>query len=160
MQGDVGPPLFAISLISGWEIDDLDIPIRQRLCEALYTLGRTMDAGGSLLEMVATSDEKLYKTVLITKWVSDEFCALPLVSRTFRILSADFTQQCLSTLKNAGLAASDASQHGDLPMLHANINLQTPHSALKIPGKGNIGEYHLDLRPTWLCVNVLKRSST
>ncbi|KAF8420004.1 hypothetical protein L210DRAFT_3575710 [Boletus edulis BED1] len=61
MQGDVGPPLFAISLasffldvlriglaqhlcqISGWEFDDLDILIRQRLCEALYPLGRTME---------------------------------------------------------------------------------------------------------------------
>ncbi|KAF8452124.1 hypothetical protein L210DRAFT_3517379 [Boletus edulis BED1] len=42
---------------------------------------------------------------------SGEFCALLLVSRTFRILSADFTQQCLSSLKNAGLAASDAFQH-------------------------------------------------
>ncbi|KAF8127174.1 hypothetical protein EV363DRAFT_1345675 [Boletus edulis] len=43
MQGDVGPPLFAISLISGWEFDVLDILIRQRLCEALYALGRTME---------------------------------------------------------------------------------------------------------------------
>ncbi|KAF8439059.1 hypothetical protein L210DRAFT_3543247, partial [Boletus edulis BED1] len=43
MQGDVGPPLFAISLISGWEFDLLDILIRQRLCEALYALGRTME---------------------------------------------------------------------------------------------------------------------
>ncbi|KAF8120145.1 hypothetical protein EV363DRAFT_1374840, partial [Boletus edulis] len=42
-QGDVGPPLFAISLISGWEFDLLDILIRQRLCEALYALGRTME---------------------------------------------------------------------------------------------------------------------
>ncbi|KAF8130747.1 hypothetical protein EV363DRAFT_1167202, partial [Boletus edulis] len=58
-------------------------------------------------------------------------CALPLVSRTFRILSADFTQQCLSTLENAGLAASDASQHGDPPMLHANINPQTPIPLLR-----------------------------
>ncbi|KAF8127843.1 hypothetical protein EV363DRAFT_1341473, partial [Boletus edulis] len=57
MRGDVGPPLFAISLISGWEFDDLDIPTRQHLCEAL-----------SLLEMVTTLDEKVYKTVLITKW--------------------------------------------------------------------------------------------
>ncbi|KAF8127180.1 hypothetical protein EV363DRAFT_1345710 [Boletus edulis] len=43
MQGDVGPPIFAISLTSGWEFDDLDILIRQRLCEALYALGRTME---------------------------------------------------------------------------------------------------------------------
>ncbi|KAF8120549.1 hypothetical protein EV363DRAFT_1370564 [Boletus edulis] len=88
MQGDVVPPLFAISLISGWEFDLLDILIRQRL---------------------STLDEKVYK------WD----------------LSADFTQQCLSSLKNAGLAASDAFQHGDPPILHANFNLQTPIPLLR-----------------------------
>ncbi|KAF8451947.1 hypothetical protein L210DRAFT_3514866, partial [Boletus edulis BED1] len=87
-RGDVGPPLFAISLISGWEFDLLDILIRQRL---------------------STLDEKVYK------WD----------------LSADFTQQCLSSLKNAGLAASDAFQHGDPPILHANFNLQTPIPLLR-----------------------------
>ncbi|KAF8418919.1 hypothetical protein L210DRAFT_3578010, partial [Boletus edulis BED1] len=50
-------------------------------------------------------------------------CALPLVSH--------FTQQCLSSLKNAGLAASDAFQHGDPPILHANFNLQTPIPLLR-----------------------------
>ncbi|KAF8141891.1 hypothetical protein EV363DRAFT_1309254 [Boletus edulis] len=100
MQGDVGPPLFAISLMSGLQFDLLDILIRQRLC----------DIG---LHNGATLDEKVYKTVLIAKWVSD------------------FTQQCLSSLKNAGLAASDASQHGDPPMLHANFNLQTPIPLLR-----------------------------
>ncbi|KAF8131063.1 hypothetical protein EV363DRAFT_1166161, partial [Boletus edulis] len=29
--------------IAGWEFDLLDILIRQRLCEALYALGRTME---------------------------------------------------------------------------------------------------------------------
>ncbi|KAF8129237.1 quinon protein alcohol dehydrogenase-like superfamily, partial [Boletus edulis] len=43
-----------VSLISGWRFDDLDITIRQRLCEALYAAGRTMDAGKSLLELVDT----------------------------------------------------------------------------------------------------------
>ncbi|KAF8127162.1 hypothetical protein EV363DRAFT_1452462 [Boletus edulis] len=47
------------------------------------------------------------------------------------MLSADFTQQCLSSLKNAGLAASDAFQHGDPPLLHANFNLQTPIPLLR-----------------------------
>ncbi|KAF8127857.1 hypothetical protein EV363DRAFT_1171356 [Boletus edulis] len=52
MQGDVGPPLFAISLassfldISGWEFDLLDILIRQRLCEALYAM--TSELGGDV----------------------------------------------------------------------------------------------------------------
>ncbi|KAF8435972.1 hypothetical protein L210DRAFT_3549697, partial [Boletus edulis BED1] len=40
----LGPPLFAISLITGWKFDNLDIKIRQRLCEALDAAGRTNDA--------------------------------------------------------------------------------------------------------------------
>ncbi|KAF8126560.1 hypothetical protein EV363DRAFT_1434140 [Boletus edulis] len=45
---------FIVSVISGWRFDDLGITIRQRLCEALYAAGRTMDAGKSLLELVDT----------------------------------------------------------------------------------------------------------
>ncbi|KAF8119283.1 hypothetical protein EV363DRAFT_1463141 [Boletus edulis] len=81
--------------------------------------------------MVATLDEKVYKTVLITNWVSD------------------FTKQCLSTLENAGLAASDASQHGDPPMLHANINPQTPIPLLREWAKATLairGSKIYDLR--------------
>ncbi|KAF8436056.1 hypothetical protein L210DRAFT_3550116 [Boletus edulis BED1] len=44
MRDYLGPPLFAISLITGWKFDNLGITIRQRLCEALYAAGRTNDA--------------------------------------------------------------------------------------------------------------------
>ncbi|KAF8439723.1 hypothetical protein L210DRAFT_3504191 [Boletus edulis BED1] len=36
--------LLIISLIFGWQFDNMNIMIRQRLCEALYTAGRTKDA--------------------------------------------------------------------------------------------------------------------
>ena len=59
--------------ISGWKFDDLDITVRQRLCEALYAAGRTREAGESLLKMVNTFDEGVYMGGPITKWVSGEF---------------------------------------------------------------------------------------
>ncbi|KAF8449292.1 hypothetical protein L210DRAFT_3524406 [Boletus edulis BED1] len=43
MQGDVGPPLFAISLMSGLQFDLLDILIRQRLCDIGLHNGATLD---------------------------------------------------------------------------------------------------------------------
>ncbi|KAF8430779.1 hypothetical protein L210DRAFT_3730379, partial [Boletus edulis BED1] len=107
-RSDVGPPLFAISLISGWKFDNLDITIRQCLCEALYAMGRTMDAGESLLEIVNALDEKAYNDVPITKWISD------------------FTQQYLSTFENDGHAASNPSGDGDPRRPHATVNSQTP----------------------------------
>ncbi|KAF8417750.1 hypothetical protein L210DRAFT_3580341, partial [Boletus edulis BED1] len=44
MRDYLGPPLFAILLITGWKFDNLGITIRQRLCEALYAAGRANDA--------------------------------------------------------------------------------------------------------------------
>ncbi|KAF8423147.1 hypothetical protein L210DRAFT_3570785 [Boletus edulis BED1] len=114
IQGDVGLHLLAVSLISGWKLDDLDITIRQRLCEALHTVGRTKDASESLLEMVNTLDEKVYASEPITKWVS---C---------------FAQQCLSTLENDGHIAWNTSRHGDRQMFHATINSQTPTPLLRV----------------------------
>ncbi|KAF8127258.1 hypothetical protein EV363DRAFT_1346345 [Boletus edulis] len=103
-----GPPLFVISLMSGWKFDNLGIKIQQRLCEALYAVGRSKDAGKFLLEMVNTLDDKVYTSVPITKWVSD------------------IAQQCLSTLDNDGNVASTASRHGDLRALHVTINSHSP----------------------------------
>ncbi|KAF8430510.1 hypothetical protein L210DRAFT_3764535 [Boletus edulis BED1] len=47
----LGPPLFAISLITGWNFDNLNITIRQRLCEALDAAGRTNDAAKCFHEL-------------------------------------------------------------------------------------------------------------
>ena len=59
--------------ISGWKFDNLDIIIRQHLCDSLYAAGRTKDAGESLLEMVNTLDEEGYMNGPLIKWVSSEF---------------------------------------------------------------------------------------
>ena len=59
--------------ISGWKFDNLEITIRQRLCEAIYAAGRTRDAGGSLLKLVHTFREEVYMNRPITEWVIGEF---------------------------------------------------------------------------------------
>jgi hypothetical protein len=59
--------------ISGWKFDNLDIAIRQRLCEALYAAGRTKDAGESLLKLVNTFNDEVYMSGPITEWISGEF---------------------------------------------------------------------------------------
>ena len=64
------PPYYQMS---GWNFDDFDITIRQRLCEALYTAGRTKEASESLLKMVDTFDQEVYASGPITEWVSGEF---------------------------------------------------------------------------------------
>ncbi|KAF8436838.1 hypothetical protein L210DRAFT_3631882 [Boletus edulis BED1] len=51
MRDYLEPPLFAISLITGWKFDNLGITIRQQLCEALYTAGRTNDAAKCFHEL-------------------------------------------------------------------------------------------------------------
>ncbi|KAF8129217.1 hypothetical protein EV363DRAFT_1169374 [Boletus edulis] len=59
-----------VSLISGWRFDDLAITIRQRLCEALYAAGHTMDAGKSLLELVDTVGDDVRMSVSMAEWIS------------------------------------------------------------------------------------------
>ncbi|KAF8548919.1 WD40 repeat-like protein, partial [Imleria badia] len=39
MQHHTSQPLFVVSMVSGWKFDNLDITIRQRLCEALCAAG-------------------------------------------------------------------------------------------------------------------------
>ena len=56
--------------ISGWRLDDFDITIRQRLCEALYAAGRIKEAGESLLNIVNTVGED----VCIVTWVPGKLC--------------------------------------------------------------------------------------
>jgi hypothetical protein len=73
--------------ISGWKFDDLDITIRQRLCEAFYAAGRMMDAGESLLKMVNTLDEQSsYMSGSLTKWISGEFMLNSLVAVRLKLL--------------------------------------------------------------------------
>ena len=73
--------------IFGWKFDNLDFTVRQRLCEALYAVGRTLkDAGQSFLELVDTLNEEVYMSGPITKWISGE-C-------TFTCLIASFKFFC------------------------------------------------------------------
>ncbi|KAF8129810.1 hypothetical protein EV363DRAFT_1417516 [Boletus edulis] len=120
MPDDIGQPLFVISLITGWKFDNLDIMIRQRLCEALYAVGRIKDAGESLLEMVNTLEDKVYTSVPITKWASD------------------FTQQCLSNLEHDGRAVSSTIEHGDSLRSHTISNPQTPTTLLNVWARASL----------------------
>ncbi|KAF8435498.1 hypothetical protein L210DRAFT_3551412 [Boletus edulis BED1] len=120
MPDEIGQPLFVVSLITGWKFDNLDIKIRQRLCETLLGVGRIKDAGESLLEIVNTLENKVYMSVPITKWVSD------------------FAQQCLSTLENDGHATSNAPQQANPSMPHATVNLQAPTSLLGVWAKATL----------------------
>ena len=87
--------------------------IRQRLCDSLYSAGRTKDAGESLLKMINTIDEEGSMSDPFIKWVSGEFTFYLFVRHTFNPPS-DFTYRCLS------VPGSD----GDAP---------TPHTTLDSP---------------------------
>ena len=56
--------------MSGWKFDNLDMTIRQRLCEALHAAGPTKDGGESLLKLVKTLDEEIYMSGPITEFIS------------------------------------------------------------------------------------------
>jgi hypothetical protein len=75
-----------ICQISGWKFNDLDITVRQHLCEALYAAGRTKEAGESLLRMVKTFDEDVYMSGPIAKWVSGKFMFDNLVAVDSKLL--------------------------------------------------------------------------
>ena len=60
--------------ISGWQFDHLGITIRQRLCDALYALGRMNEAGESLLNIVNSVDGEVYMHGPTTAWVFGELC--------------------------------------------------------------------------------------
>ena len=74
--------------ISGWNFDNLDITVRQRLCEALYAAGRIKEAGESLLNIINIVDEDI--------WVSGKLC-YPVALLCIRYFGTDFLQRCLST---------------------------------------------------------------
>ena len=56
--------------VTGWKFDNLDIIIRQRLCEALYASGHAKRAGESLLEMTRLFNQEIYSSRDITRWIS------------------------------------------------------------------------------------------
>ncbi|KAF8546305.1 hypothetical protein OG21DRAFT_1176634 [Imleria badia] len=83
--------LWTISLISGWQFDDLEITIQRQLCEALYAAGRAKQAEDALLKMV---NSHTHITEPITAWISD------------------FIQRCLTTPgpESSGDATSEADR--------------------------------------------------
>ena len=82
--------------ISGWNFDNLDVTVRQRLCEALYAAGCIKEAGESLLDMANTTNEDVYMAGPIVTWVSGKLC-YPVPLTCIRYLAVDFLQRCLST---------------------------------------------------------------
>ena len=82
--------------MSGWKFDDLNITVRQRLCEALYAAGRIKEAGESLLNIVNTVDEGVYMTEPIVTWVAGKLC-YPVPPPCIRRFPTDSLQRCLST---------------------------------------------------------------
>ena len=86
--------------MSGWKFDNLDVTIRLCLCEALYAVDRTRDAGESFLELVDTFSEKVYMSGPITEWISGEF--------TFTCLFSSFKRFCqiLATVASPFLKAA------------------------------------------------------
>ena len=116
--------------ISGWRFDNLDVTIRQRLCEALYAAGRTKDAGESLLKLVNTFDEEANMSEPIAAWISGEFTFTCLFS-CIRNFSADLTQQCLSTPEIDDAATSKATSHDNVPILPETLNSPTPTPLLR-----------------------------
>ena len=72
--------------ISGWNFDDLDITIRQRLCDSLYAVGRAKDAGETFLKIVNDLDGERYMSGPLGKWVSGEFMFNLFGCRAFKLL--------------------------------------------------------------------------
>jgi hypothetical protein len=86
--------------MSGWKFDDLDITIRQCLCEALFAAGRRNEAGESLLEIVSGVDEALYTREPLATWVPGELCST-CSPQCIQLLTTDFLQRILSTAESS-----------------------------------------------------------
>ena len=98
--------------ISGWDFDDLDITVRQRLCEALYATGRIKQAGESLLDVANTINKDIYMTGPIVTWVSGKLCYRGPVT-CIQYLAIEFLRQCLSTPETG----VDTTLHSPSPTL-------------------------------------------
>ena len=60
--------------MSGWKFDELDMMIRQRLCDALLAAGRTKEAGEALLNIINFFDETIYMAEPIVTWLTGRLC--------------------------------------------------------------------------------------
>ncbi|KAF8548112.1 hypothetical protein OG21DRAFT_1607087 [Imleria badia] len=97
--------LWTISLISGWQFDELEITIQRQLCETLYATGRAKQAEDALLKMV---NSHTHITEPITAWISD------------------FIQRCLSTAESSGDATSEADQQEQAMTSHTSMSSLGP----------------------------------
>ncbi|KAH0831287.1 hypothetical protein J3R83DRAFT_13923 [Lanmaoa asiatica] len=124
----VVPELAIVSLICGWRFDNLQFSAHQQKCEVLYAVGRTREGGESLLKMINTFGEDVYKSGPITKWVSGEFILHQFGCRAFKI-AVDFTQRCLSTPESDGDLKAALRDETTVP--HAILILATPTPLLR-----------------------------
>ena len=131
--------------ISGWKFDELDIALRQRLCEALYAAGRTNEAGKSLLDIVNNVDEEVYMRGPITTWVSGESCStcssamrLKFHRRFIATMSLHSRKQWRSNLEGSAVAS-------------CNPPFTIPHAALERMGKIKIDRGHVERCPGCRC---------
>ena len=85
----------------GWKFDNLDILVRQRQSEALYSACRRTDAGKSFLELVNTYEEEVYTSGTIIEWISGEF-TFCLFAAAHQPFASDFTQRYISTPESDG----------------------------------------------------------
>ena len=115
--------LILISQISGWTFDDLAITIQQRLCESLFVVGRTKEAGESALRMVGG---EIDMSESIKTWVSGEPSFYH--STTHLNFATGFMQQCLSAPENDRNASSVTSRnnasHPMRPLLKEWVRLR------------------------------------
>ncbi|KAI5996830.1 hypothetical protein F5J12DRAFT_914870 [Pisolithus orientalis] len=100
-----------ISVIFGWSFNGLDIVAQQRLCENLYTEGRTAEATDILLGIIRTSNKERNEIVV---WI------------------ADFTKKCAAMLEHVGDDAFGSSKHDDaITQYSAALSLNPSSLAVK-----------------------------
>ncbi|KAF8554772.1 TPR-like protein [Imleria badia] len=84
IQSYMSPHLEAITLMFRWNFDGLCIVVQQRLCEALYAVGRTREAAEALLKLTSTFDEEIRTSMEHSEWITD------------------FRMRCVARFENAG----------------------------------------------------------
>ena len=81
--------------ISGWKFDELNMTVRQRLCDALHAAGRIEEAGKALLNTVNFFDQGVYMAEPVITWLSGRPRCL-VSSLCIRRFATDFLNRCLS----------------------------------------------------------------
>ncbi|KAF8547486.1 hypothetical protein OG21DRAFT_1450227 [Imleria badia] len=105
MQHHTSEPLFVLSLISGWKFDNLDITIRQRLCDALCAVGDLMQRLKLEHPRNTVADAQQYDET-ISHYTTALFLNLPspqdiLVKRSGAFLAAGSWKQALDDANQA-----------------------------------------------------------